>query len=474
MSTGANPNYPAYVSDQNYGNTSYLFPFVGQKPETFNGKNYVVLPYTPIVPNPNPPGGGTQTNTVEVTVFGSSDGGVTWTELDTANRKAVQFTAGGATKPYGVVRSGSVFYVCLLGVSGMEIEQFDMASETWGAQVASGGPSPDDCSAGADGVLTAFSRIFPIRRSDGSFVVLYQGRILLFGQHFGRAYYTIWDGATWSSPVEVLGTLPSEFVRVGAAGAILGTADRVHLFAASDNTIHGAYVYQMFHRAVDSSNVAHTVQNIDSANKMGTIANTATVGTGILASSSVQFPWLHITGTGFGGTLQTAVATAASADVPAWTIEVPTLMASVSDFTYSPDVENPFIFAMSMVSTAQPVARVYVQFDWNLSGIGAENFYLQIPVGNYGADDSILFCWIWDSTSKDNDLIVMAPRAAGVWQNPIEIYRTVGTLVMCASTGETVIPPVTTGRVRYAGIGPPGLAGPRSGTRIRAGGVTIG
>ena len=138
MSTGPNPVYPALIANQNYGQTTYLFPYCGQEPRTYNGKDYVVVPYTPILPGP-------PTSTVEVTVFGSSDAGATWTELDSGNRKPVTFTAKGQSKPYGVVRDGSILFVVLLGATGMEIEQFNMATETWGAQVANTGPAPDDC-----------------------------------------------------------------------------------------------------------------------------------------------------------------------------------------------------------------------------------------------------------------------------------------------------------------------------------------
>jgi len=257
-----------------------------------------------------------------MTVFKSTNSGGSWTEKDTGNRKAVTTTAGAGTFPFGTVLSGTTIYV--VHSAGLIVDQFSTATDTWGARVASGGPTGNDPDHSAG--VGSRARDFIIRRSDGSSVFLYQANVTISGNPFCRARLVTWSsGAGWATPID-----PSDLPDTGvsgqydeyAAGLTLGSGDRVHVWFTNNTNIAAVGEQQLYHRTYKPNNAwGSTAQQVDPGYKLTASGTQICVGMPASLDSTIFCPYGRTLNA--GGVAEMVVVIGESADTPTWGIEMP-------------------------------------------------------------------------------------------------------------------------------------------------------
>ncbi len=243
------PNtFPARIADNTYEPP----PFVGSPfgPFFVGDDRYLVVRHiTTLFPSVE-----------EATVFKSSDGGVTWSEQDVANRKVLTLTAAGGGSHYtlGAVLNGTDIYV--VHDRNPVIDVFDTTTDTWGAQLAAGGPEVS-----GNTLFPAYGReakVLPVLRPDGS-VLVYATSLGGFGDFFPRSIIMLWDGSAWS-------TLPNPVVPGGVtdqeapAGVVVDSNGVSHLFSVNNIGILGVG-WQLQHFTIDAANAAGAVTTVSSA-----------------------------------------------------------------------------------------------------------------------------------------------------------------------------------------------------------------
>jgi hypothetical protein len=165
-----------------------------------------------------------------VTVMKSTDAGVTWTEMDAANRKLLANQERSSASMYVFSNTIRVYYANSGGF--VAVADFSMATDTWGAEDAS--------TAAMFATGEAFGGVDGVRRSDGSDVIIYQGPDV---GGWGQCHYLVRSGVgSWSAP----GALGSGgTITVGVA---LGASDRTSIFFWDQGT-------GIKHKSLSSANV---------------------------------------------------------------------------------------------------------------------------------------------------------------------------------------------------------------------------
>ncbi len=178
---------------------------------------------------------------VSVEVWKSSDNGVSWTEQDSGNHPTTS-----STNTFGhflmASRSGTELVAIYPGAPANQasFSTFDMATDTWGAQVT-GGPALD-LSVATRSIL---KWIHILKRLDGSYVVIHN----IATRDFVLA--TVYDGA-WGAPVTLDNNAISIHIR-----AVLGASDRVHVF------FRRGIDSDLYHVSFSSADVASAITLID-------------------------------------------------------------------------------------------------------------------------------------------------------------------------------------------------------------------
>lgn len=156
-------------------------------------------------------------------VYRSTDGGTTWTELDAANAPTSAVGAFVLDSANKQLIFGLVTITSPATAQALFLKNFNLTTEKWGANYATGGPNAN----------TVVNSVF--KRPDASVVVVYD-----FGSGnpggTSRLRAAVWNGATWSTSIDLgAAMLPSQ-----ADGNInvSGTC------CAMDSTgiVHAAYV----------------------------------------------------------------------------------------------------------------------------------------------------------------------------------------------------------------------------------------
>lgn len=250
-----------------------------------------------------------------IAVFKSTDQGLTWTELDTANRPAIVATSVG-TSPYGCVQKEQVVYVVSGGT--LTIDQFNLATGLWGARLTSGGPTVEDPVATAG--MGQNARCFPAVRSDGSFVILYQGEAFDSSTR-NRAQAVNWSQAGgWGAPQNTSGLAPADFNEEYSVGLTLGDQDNVHLFFTND-TDGASFNQRLYHRTFRPDNTMGSIQDIDPGKTLGGSGFDISCGTPATLGSIIFIPYYRVPFS--GSEIEVAVVAGYSADAPTWSTEIP-------------------------------------------------------------------------------------------------------------------------------------------------------
>jgi hypothetical protein len=366
-------SFPAQITDGDYSVARREYPCQNLM-HVHNGRIYVVNLYEPT------------SSSAAVTVHRSMDGGETWTECDAGNRKSI--SKPGYYFSYGVCRDGDDLIVA--HSQSLTIDRFSMASNTWQARVASGGPATEDCR--TQTLNHPAGRCFPVKRSDGSIVVLYQAPPVSPPQYsfyfMPRAKYAIWTGSAWLGPYVVLADTLSTGIWTdeGAIGAVLGKNNRVHFFVESYDGAQPPEA-DLHHAALESNNTLGRVRSITNNWDVTEFQETRVGAPAYSATEDLlMLPYL---GERYGER-RLIVATAPSVADPVWTSETPpyTLYTTTRP-NYYPSIDGTGSYMVAIASDTQ-------------TGL------------------------VWRIGGADDGTVVYSGRVNGTWSDPMEIYQPYG------------------------------------------------
>jgi hypothetical protein len=272
----------------------------------------------------------TAANPRKIRAFKSTDSGATWTQQDAAGAPSINNLGGGAglqfptSCPTYIQDPTDTTKVVAAYVENVtqhvSFVVFDTSSDTWGVPNTGGPVAHGTDTGGADQSNddTGAKTCLEYRSSDDSYVILYQGPPdNTAGQDFSRPYWVTFDrvGLTWSVEVKVTGGA-AEAKHYLADGLII-SSDISHLVISSPTNATATTPYEIYHVAIESD---------DTINAQGLITDQvfrereSNVGYPKLraSASEMMIPFKALLGSPLFGA---AVARAALAITPAWTIE---------------------------------------------------------------------------------------------------------------------------------------------------------
>lgn len=191
-------------------------------------------------------------STFGIVISKSTDGGVTWTNIDTANGPlAATVTAGGCY----VARGSTISVAFYDGPVGPPIYlyDFDLVSETWGTVYGIAGAPTIRTSGSGSGTSLVY------RASSDDLVVFYEGD---GGSGFWSAVYDI-GGASWSSPIDA-GVNITALANWGSAAPVItniftcciDSDDNIYLFFSTEVNVAGTndWSYRVFFQRFTTAN----------------------------------------------------------------------------------------------------------------------------------------------------------------------------------------------------------------------------
>ena len=418
-----------------------------------------------------------------VTVFKSTDHGITWTEMDTANVPLDALNPENMAVLSQEVQ-GSIIYVT--HSYPLCIDQFDMSTDTWGTQVASGGPEVHRCvtlAAGRASIAKAF------KRNDGTFAVVYQALSDTFGGNsYGRVKYSFWNGATWTAGASFTGLGIGDKDSEGLQSAIL-INDRVHAFFSIFFDIGGGvtrpprFVYDNYlcHCSIDNADAIDTYDGVGVELRFsGTgppyeyVSRPAAIGT----TGYVSFIWTSQNpGSGIE-VFSVSVADFISQANPVFNLTViPQASRHQAGPTNDPHFPYQGVVSGLWLIPCFVVAPTCVSISTQpVSGIGA------VDIGYVEASAPAPIISVFVMIPDNYDVtkgkgVWYSSLAAGVWSNPVDLYLSpLGAPYEMNQFGvgkAICVTPPSTGGGRFAGIGIPGAISGRGAGRIRLAGVGV-
>lgn len=261
-------------------------------PFAYNGAIYTVVVNSGCLSNTwDGAAGGTPATKVYAQVMKSTDNGVTWSgPLDSGNARELPPRNASNTVPTDgyqtaqCVQDGQTLYVLrpvwdyvnylTAAAHRLVISQFDMGSETWGADVTAYGDANAPTLQTVRGLSTIAQTFqFARRASDGAFIAVYTQNVVIPGSWravninpafgYDHVYYSVYSGGAWAAPVLVAG---------GAADATdyypntiaWGDSERLHIVMAQKTgnagTDNSPYTGRVFHRSLSALGVLGTLQ----------------------------------------------------------------------------------------------------------------------------------------------------------------------------------------------------------------------
>lgn len=167
------------------------------------------------------------------TAYKSTDDGATWnTSYSETNPDASLYKTADS-----LYDGNDAIYVACIGTQNLGVFKFTISTHTW-SEVYTSGTRPIP--------YAGTWPVFLARRSDGNFVVAYQGSANAMGQPYRRVYYALLSSTgVWSA----IGTEVETFSKgnnYDLKEMILGAGDRIHFFFGRSTTL--------FLRTLTSSN----------------------------------------------------------------------------------------------------------------------------------------------------------------------------------------------------------------------------
>ncbi len=263
----------------------------------------------------------TVTASPKVRVYRSTDGGASWIEQHAAGAPTItgDNAATGINFVFNANRDGTNIVITTLAGGQLACRLFSMSTNTYGTATNNLATTTAQTS------FAVQQRIPTVRRSDGSVIVPLQGGTTsVSGKAYRRAFYarhaTGSTAVAWTAPAGIQATSTAHHYDIAAIA--LGATNRTHIFYTRRN-LDGT-TNELMHRTLTSANALQTEQVID-----GTISpNVYAVGRPWFDGTTITVPYIDADGA-------LKVATATSADVPAWTASV-----AVSDTGNEPEGVN--------------------------------------------------------------------------------------------------------------------------------------
>lgn len=178
---------------------------------------------------------GAGSNTNGMGVFKSSDGGNTWAQLDAANAPKSGFGAAFLDTVNNRLVFALVTQTFPQTPQSTFLKPFNLGTETWGANFATGGPN----------ATTVVQQVF--QRPDTSIVEIYDlGASPPGGTSRLRA--AVWNGSSWSASIDLgantIGIDATGNISVGNTGAAMDANGIIHL-AFTNNTRSYTFYQQL-------------------------------------------------------------------------------------------------------------------------------------------------------------------------------------------------------------------------------------
>ena len=167
------------------------------------------------------------TTNIHVEVWKSTDDGDSWSEADSANHKTFSTVPPGRYLDVVQDRVNSnilhILYSVTSTTSRIVVSQFNMATDAWGATTGLSGPVLNSST------ITGNAVVFLAVRSDGDYVVLYNGLTeSSMGTAYRRARLIRHEGSTWTE----VGIIENDVIAEhrDARAIEMDAADRAYLF----------------------------------------------------------------------------------------------------------------------------------------------------------------------------------------------------------------------------------------------------
>ena len=165
-----------------------------------------------------------------IEILKSTDSGNTWSVLDPLN----QPTTTAADGPYGIASvifdGNQTVTVCfgnaLVSPTPLMLQDFSLATETWGATY------------GAGGAPLATNLYQLLKRSTGDLVLLYGGT--------DPFHAAVFSGGAWVADVDLTTNIPAGFAFAGFSSSVVDSTDLIHVFYEASNFPLTELVYQQF------------------------------------------------------------------------------------------------------------------------------------------------------------------------------------------------------------------------------------
>ncbi len=404
-------------------------------------------------------------------VWKSTDAGVTWTVQDSGNSRncgpgTPPFTPPGQTVWLGfsaLIPAGSPSLIKMAYVPSrvssflvdpdglmwfsyhgpMAIATFDMATDTWGADTATG----PTCYTHDSSMTPWGGGISMAERSNGDLLVLYQD-LPLFSSNtllttkglmppadyvpLGRCAYTVYSGA-WSAATAVGAGVSDDTTSYAARSVVIGASDRAHFFFIRESYPTSGHapvsppfpavlsdcliVGEVFHQSVSSGGGLDTVQSIGDhlPHTQGLNAppsdSVHTFAMRDAPACDTGEPWSYVSG-------------------PDVVVAIPFSFNSLANIpgTYSPTVVAATYEANSILKVARCVSGANPAFSTEEvsaahGNIHEFNNYLpnanNAVLRNIGAVEHLFWFWhdpsSFDATLFDTPTLRYASRSGGVW-----------------------------------------------------------
>lgn len=169
-----------------------------------------------------------------ISMYRSTDAGLTSAEVDPGNRPAASFGPGNGA--FATWDDGTRIWSCYLPSGGASaVMAFNTSTNLWETAIT-GGPSPTD--ANAPSSMNPNKQLGVIVRSNGDIVVIYSVKTTITAVDYNSLYGYVYSGGSWSGPIDLL-VAGNEETGSGTdysfdfLGATLGDSDRIVIWAST-------------------------------------------------------------------------------------------------------------------------------------------------------------------------------------------------------------------------------------------------
>lgn len=241
-------------------------------------------------------------------VFKSTNNGTSWTELDAAHAPTAALGAAFFDQANNQIIFGLVTDTFPQSAQATFLQNFSLATETWGSAYATDGPN----------AVTVVQ--FCFKRPDSSIFIVYDfGSSNPGGTTRLRGAY--WNGSAWSASIDLgantIGLLASGAISVSETAAAMDSTGNIHLFFTSTNRTTFQYYQQ-----INTSNAL--VSGVNLTGSFSPATNHNVFGTTIVCGSNI------VVSTVTGSQLDNTVLVGTPLSAPAFSVISPASLVAAN------------------------------------------------------------------------------------------------------------------------------------------------